>query len=54
MHERFPRTFSILITGHAENGVLEAGKDNGFISRILYKPWSEKELLETISAGLAE
>ncbi len=52
VHERFPRIVKVLLTGHADEAAVERARKYAGLHGCLYKPWSEKDLVETIMAGL--
>lgn len=54
VHERFPKVIKIMLTGQADEVAIERAKKQANLHRCLLKPWSEKELLETIKSALSK
>lgn len=54
VHERFPKVIKIMLTGQADEAAIERAKKQANLYRCLLKPWSEKELLETIKSALSK
>ncbi|EDN66837.1 two-component response regulator [Beggiatoa sp. PS] len=52
VHEKFPQMIKILLSGQADEAALERAKQHAKLHRCIYKPWSEKELVETLKQGL--
>ena len=52
VHNQFPKTVTILLSGQADEAAIERAKQQANIHRCIYKPWSEEELIETIKQGL--
>ncbi|HLO51179.1 MAG TPA: response regulator [Kamptonema sp.] len=52
VHEKFPNIVKIMLTGQADNAAIERVKKSANLSRCLFKPWSEFELIEAIKSGL--
>lgn len=53
IHDRWPQTTRILLTGHADHAATIAAVNRGRIFRYLQKPWDEAELLDSIRDGMA-
>jgi CheY-like chemotaxis protein len=52
VHNQFPNTVNILLSGQADDAAIERAKQHANVQRCIYKPWSEEELVETIKQGL--
>jgi response regulator RpfG family c-di-GMP phosphodiesterase len=52
IHDNWPETVRILLTGHAEMSSTVGAINRGRIFRYVAKPWDEAELVETIRQGL--
>lgn len=52
VHEKFPQMIKILLSGQADEAALERAKQYAKLHCCIYKPWSEKELVETLKQGL--
>jgi len=54
IHERFPGIVTVLLTGQADEAAIEKTRQHANLHRCLFKPWSEKELIETLVSGLGK
>ncbi len=54
VHEMFPGTVKVMLTGQADEQAVENAKQNAGLHRCLYKPWAEDDLVNTIRSGLEE
>ncbi|NBC83169.1 MAG: response regulator [Bacteroidetes bacterium] len=54
VHQRFPGIVKVMLTGQASQDAIDKAKEMADIHAVINKPWSEKELLETIKKGLAQ
>ncbi|MTJ48829.1 response regulator [Dolichospermum sp. UHCC 0259] len=52
VHQQFPETIKILLTGQADESAIQRAKEEANIHCCLYKPWSENDLLEIIKSSL--
>ena len=52
VHERFPNIVTVLLTGQADETAVDRTRRRANLHRCLYKPWSEKDLIETLVSGL--
>lgn len=52
VHEQFPGIVKIMLTGHADEDAIERAKKEADLFRCIYKPWSETDLVQTITEGL--
>jgi CheY-like chemotaxis protein len=52
VHNQFPNTVTVLLSGQADEAAIERAKQEAKIQRCINKPWSEDELVETIKQGL--
>ncbi|WP_085663649.1 MULTISPECIES: HD domain-containing phosphohydrolase [Pseudomonas] len=53
VHERFPDTLRILLTGYADTDTIAKAINDGHIYRYISKPWNDEELLVTLRQALA-
>jgi CheY-like chemotaxis protein len=52
VHEKFPNTIAILLTGQADIAAVERTQQFANLHAYLAKPWSEKTLIEVLESGL--
>lgn len=52
VHQKHPRVIKIMLTGQADEMSLERAMKEANLHQVLYKPWQEIELIETIHSGL--
>lgn len=52
VHERWPRTIRILLTGHATLGLAVRAVNEGHVFSFLTKPCPEEQLLQTVGQAL--
>ena len=52
IHQRFPKTVKVMLTGQADNKAIERAKKEANLYGFLHKPWSREELLNIIETGL--
>lgn len=52
VHRRFPKVVTVLLTGQATPEAIERARREANLHRCLFKPWEERELVETILSGL--
>ncbi|MEL6249478.1 MAG: response regulator [Cyanobacteria bacterium J06648_16] len=52
VHQKYPKIVKVMLTGQADAQAIERAKNEANLHRCLYKPWSEAELIETITSGL--
>jgi len=53
VHEKFPKIVKVLLTGQADEKAVERARVQVNLHRCIHKPWSAKELIETIQSGVA-
>lgn len=53
VHQKFPQTIKVLLTGQADEKAVERAKTQANLHRCIHKPWETSELIETIKSGLA-
>ncbi|MBI4815567.1 MAG: response regulator [Deltaproteobacteria bacterium] len=49
---RYPKITRVLLTGQADSDVLRRVQDEGIVDKLLFKPWTQGDLLHTISLAL--
>ncbi|MGR3319844.1 MAG: ATP-binding protein [Candidatus Anammoxibacter sp.] len=52
VHERWPRTVSIMLSGHADTAISSSLINEGYICNLIKKPWNDDELKGTISDAI--
>ncbi|MDD1960986.1 response regulator [Pseudomonas sp. 39004] len=53
VHQRFPGTLRILLTGYADMATITKAINDGQIHRYISKPWNDQEMLVTVRQALA-
>ena len=53
IHQRFPHTVKVLLTGQADRDAVERAKVEANLYGYLQKPWSREELLAILDRGLS-
>ncbi|MEG3939480.1 MULTISPECIES: response regulator [unclassified Microcoleus] len=54
VHQKYPKIITVMLTGQADAAAVERAVKKADLYCCLYKPWSSKELIETIKSGLAK
>ncbi len=54
VHQKHPKVIKVMLTGQADEAAIERAKEQASLHCCLQKPWSGKELIETIKSGLAK
>ncbi|MEO1591707.1 MAG: response regulator [Cyanobacteria bacterium J06632_22] len=54
VHQKYPKIVKVMLTGQADAAAIEHARQAANLHRCLYKPWTEAELIETITSGLGE
>lgn len=54
LHQKFPQTVKIMLTGQAEQGAIQNAIDNASLYAYIRKPWSEAELIDKINHALED
>ncbi len=52
VHKKFPGIVKVMLTGQADEAAIKNAKENANLHACLFKPWSEEELVNTITSGL--
>ncbi|MBE9117955.1 response regulator [Lusitaniella coriacea LEGE 07157] len=52
VHEKCPKTVTIMLTGQADTDAVERAKLKANLHRCLSKPWTEDELVAVVLSGL--
>jgi len=52
VHKRFPGIVKVMLTGQADEAAIKNAKENANLHACLFKPWSEDDLIKTITSGL--
>jgi CheY-like chemotaxis protein len=52
IHQRFPQTVKVMLTGQADSAAVERAKREANLYSYLQKPWSREELLQVLEDGL--
>jgi CheY-like chemotaxis protein len=53
VHQKFPQTIKVLLTGQADEEAVERAKTQANLHKCIHKPWKASELIESIKSGLA-
>lgn len=48
LHKKYPKTVTMMLTGHADDNAIENAKENANLFACIRKPWSKEELIENI------
>lgn len=54
VHEKYPDIILIMLTGQSDKAAVERAQRLANLHSYLQKPWSKKELIETIKDGLSK
>jgi DNA-binding NtrC family response regulator len=52
IHKKHPEIVKVLITGQADQESIERAKREANLFKVIHKPWTEAELVETIRNGM--
>jgi len=52
VHKRFPNIVKVMLTGQADEAAIKNAEDNANLHACLFKPWTEEDLVNTITSGL--
>ncbi|MBF0566193.1 MAG: response regulator [Nitrospirae bacterium] len=52
VHKKYPQIVKVILTGQADEESIERLRRNVNLHRCLFKPWEEKDLLDTITSGI--
>lgn len=52
VHELFPKTIRMILSGYAEAHVVVEAINEGHVDRFLAKPWDDEELLRAVNDGI--
>jgi DNA-binding NtrC family response regulator len=52
IHKKHPEIVKVLITGQADQESIERAKREANLFKVIHKPWTEEELVETIRNGM--
>jgi len=52
VHKRFPHILTVLLTGQADEAAIARARRDANLFALLHKPWSEEELIKTVSSAL--
>ncbi|EAW35412.1 response regulator [Lyngbya sp. PCC 8106] len=52
VHEKYPQIVTVMLTGQADGLAVKRAQDSANLYSCLYKPWSEKDLVDIISSAL--
>ncbi len=52
IHQRFPDTVKVLLTGQADRHAVERAQTEANLYSYLQKPWSREELLHVLESGI--
>jgi CheY-like chemotaxis protein len=54
LHKKYPGIVKIMLTGQADKSAIERSRKEANLFHCIYKPWTEKELYDTINSGLSK
>jgi DNA-binding NtrC family response regulator len=54
LHQKFPQTVKIMLTGQAEQAAIQNAIDNASLYAYIRKPWSESELIDKVNHALRD
>lgn len=52
VHEKWPETIKIILTGYADDDAIERARQNANLYCVIKKPWSYEELITQIAEAL--
>ena len=52
VHKKFPGIVKVMLTGQADEKAISNARKNADLHACLFKPWTEDDLVNTISSGL--
>ena len=52
VHKKYPHIVKIMLTGQADANAIERSKKEANLFHCIMKPWTEKELIDTINSAL--
>lgn len=52
VHQKFPEVITVMLTGQADEAAIERSRKQANLYACLHKPWTEKELCQTIASAL--
>ena len=52
VHKKYPEIVKIMLTGQADIAAIERSKREANLYKCIAKPWTEKDLIDTINGGL--
>jgi CheY-like chemotaxis protein len=54
LHQNYPKTIKILLTGQADRSALERAEKYANLYACIPKPWTKQELISTIKSAIAQ
>lgn len=52
VHKKFPGIVKVMLTGQADEEAIKNAQENANLHACLFKPWTEEDLVNTITSGL--
>ncbi|WP_370086353.1 response regulator [Ekhidna sp.] len=52
VHKKHPKIVKIMLTGQADQSAIDNAFDNAGLYKVIHKPWSKSELIDSIKKGL--
>ncbi len=52
VHKKFPEIVKVMLTGQADEKAIKNAEENANLHACLFKPWTEDDLVNTITSGL--
>ncbi|MBN1998426.1 response regulator [candidate division KSB1 bacterium] len=54
IHQKYPQIVKIMLTGQADDTAVQRAKNLAHLHCCIFKPWTEKELVDTIKSCLGD
>ncbi len=54
VHKKFPGIVKVMLTGQADDVAIKNAEKNANLHACLFKPWTEEDLVNTITSGMEE
>lgn len=54
VNQKYPNIIKIMLTGQADEAAIERAKKDANLYCCLYKPWKERELIDTLRSAIGE
>jgi CheY-like chemotaxis protein len=54
VHNKYPNVIKVLLTGQANEEIIDRAIKKADLHRYIHKPWEDRDLIECIESGLAK